>query len=785
MASGKIKGITVEIGGDTTKLGKAISEVDKQSNSLKGELKQVEKLLKMDPGNMDLIAQKQEILTRAVSDTSDKLKILKEAQEQVEEQFKNGKIDEGQYRAFQRELIKTSNELNDLEGELKDTDEALDKAGKGAKDSGEGFTIMKGALADMVADVITTAISSIGNLVGSLLELSEATEEYRQMQAKLEGSSKTFGYSMDFAKGKYEEFYKYLGDDQASTNAITNLMGIGTSTESVSKLAEGATAVWASYGDSIPIEGLTEAINETITVGKVTGGMADTINWAKNANEGLNNALSGNKEAQKAYNDAIKEGLPVEDAFNEALAKITDEQERADVVAKFLNGTYGDSKKTYDEMAGSILDANKAELDLKETQAKLGEAVAPVNTAITNLKSQALEAILPVVEKVSNAFLNLLTWFKEHPTATKILTAVVIALATAFGVLATALAIQGIISGVTKAIAFLNTTLLANPIVLIIALITGLVAGFIYLWNNCDAFREFWINLWKKIKSFCSTAITGIKNFVTKTMPEIINNIINWFKQLPKKVSEWLTNTINKVKTWASNMKNKATETGRNFINNIVDKVKQIPSKVYNALKGCYAKVTSWGSSMTSKAKSAVSKVVTGISDKLKTAVSKVKSIGGDIVRGLWNGIGDKVGWIKDKLAGFKDSVMNALKNFFGIHSPSRLMRDEIGYNLSAGIAEGIDSGEPVKAVDKLSNDILNGVGDINGATINRKLNTTFSVGSAGVGKNNDLLNRLDSIYDRLNRLQIVLDTGTLVGETVDAYDQAFANRKTQLARGW
>ena len=516
MASGKIKGITVEIGGDTTKLGKAISEVDKQSNSLKGELKQVEKLLKMDPGNMDLIAQKQEILTRAVSDTSDKLKILKEAQGQVEEQFKNGDIDEGQYRAFQRELIKTSNELNDLEKELKETDEALDKTGKGAKDSGEGFTIMKGALADMVADVITTAISSIGNLVGSLLELSEATEEYRQMQAKLEGSSKTFGYSMDFAKGKYEEFYKYLGDDQASTNAITNLMGIGTSTESVSKLAEGATAVWASYGDSIPIEGLTEAINETITVGKVTGGMADTINWAKNANEGLNNALSGNKEAQKAYNDAIKEGLPVEDAFNEALAKITDEQERADVVAKFLNGTYGDSKKTYDEMAGSILDANKAELDLKETQAKLGEAVAPVNTAITNLKSQALEAILPVVEKVSNAFLNLLTWFKEHPTATKILTAVVIALATAFGVLATALAIQGIISGVTKAIAFLNTTLLANPIVLIIALITGLVAGFIYLWNNCDAFREFWINLWEKINLFVVRRLQVLKNSLPK-----------------------------------------------------------------------------------------------------------------------------------------------------------------------------------------------------------------------------------------------------------------------------
>lgn len=267
MASSKIKGITVEIGGDTTKLGKAIGDIEKQSNSLKGELKQVEKLLKMDPGNADLMAQKQEILTRAVSETTEKLKVLKEAQSQVEDQFNNGDIGEDQYRAFQRELIKTENELKDLQSELDETGDDLKDAGDSAEDSSEGFTIMKGALADMVANAITSAVSAIGDLIGALFDLSEATEEYRQMQAKLEGSSETFGYSMDFAKEKYEEFYKYLGDDQASTNAITNLMGIGAETETVSQLAEGATAVWASYGDSIPIEGLTEAINETITVG--------------------------------------------------------------------------------------------------------------------------------------------------------------------------------------------------------------------------------------------------------------------------------------------------------------------------------------------------------------------------------------------------------------------------------------------------------------------------------------------------------------------------------------
>jgi chromosome segregation ATPase len=267
MASGKIRGITVEIGGDTTKLGKALQSSEMTTKSLQSELRQVDKLLQFDPGNVDLLAQKQKILTQAVEETSEKLKILEQAEAQVVEQFNKGDIGEDQLRAFQREIIETQNKLSKFESDLDGTGDSLKDVGDSAEQSGDGFTVFKGALADIVSNVIQSAISSIGNLVGSLLKLSEATEEYRTMQAKLSGSAETFGYATDFAKGKYEEFYTYLGDDQAATNAITNLMGIGTSTESVSKLAEGATAVWASYGDSIPIEGLTEAINETITVG--------------------------------------------------------------------------------------------------------------------------------------------------------------------------------------------------------------------------------------------------------------------------------------------------------------------------------------------------------------------------------------------------------------------------------------------------------------------------------------------------------------------------------------
>lgn len=788
MASGKIKGITVEIGGDTTKLGEAIADSEKKTRSLQGELKQVERLLKMDPGNVELLAQKQDLLTQAVAETTKKLETLKDAEADVIAQFANGEIGEDQLRAFQREIVATEQKLEGFKSELSGTKDEVKEVGESAEKSGDGFTIMGGALADLVADVIRGAVSAIGDLIGSLLELSEATEEYRAMQAKLEGSSETFGYSMEFASEKYKEFYKYLGDDQMSTNAITNLMGIGAETETVSKLAEGATAVWASYGDSIPIESLTESINESITVGKVTGTLADSINWAKDANEGLNKALDGNVEAQKAYKDAIEEGLPVEDAFNEALAKITDSQERADVIAKFLNDTYGESKKAYDETADSILDANEAELKLKDTQAQLGETMAPVNTALTNLKTQALDAITPLVQTLAGAFMDLYTWLQANPAVMQALVAIAIALASAFTVLAGALAIQGIITGVTKAVAFLNTTLLANPITLIIALITGLVAGFLYLWNNCDAFRQFWINLWNNIKEVTGTIVRALGEFFTVMIPEFLNNVIKWFKSLPEKVRNGIASMVEKVQTVFTNVKDKAISLVTTTVSNVFNTASQIPGKIASAISGAISAVVTWGTNLASKGVEAGQKLLTSIINKAKEIPGKIVSIGADIVTGLWNGIGNKVQWLKDKIAGFVGDVTSWLKKFFGIKSPSRLMRDEIGRYLAEGIGAGItdNADSPIQALNDLGEEMLAQDLGLNEATINRKLSHTFNANTGAVMgvTNKDIVAKLDGIYERLGRLQMITDTGALVGEMIDKIDVGLGDIQALRLRG-
>lgn len=457
----------------------------------------------------------------------------------------------------QTKLSKAENASDKFTSSLKKTKSASD----GADD---GFTVLKGTLADLGANVISSVVSSISGLVQSLLDLGEATEEYRSMQAKLSGASETFGYSIDFANEKYEEFYRYLGDDQMSTNAITNLMGLGTSTESISDIANGAIGVWASYGDSIPIESLTEAVNETIQVGKVTGTFADTINWAKISNEDMSASLGKGSKAQKAFNKAIKDGETQEDAFSMALSATSSQQERAEIVARFLNNTYGESKKTYDEMTGSIQDANTAELDLKETQAQLAEAVAPVNGALAELKNESLQKMLPIVESLSEAFMEFKGWLEEHPVVADILK---VALVTLTSVIVT---LTAVVVAWTIAQWALNSAILANPItwiiVGIVAAITAVIAIIVVVikywdeiveavkkcvdfivqkWNEfvgwintnvVQPVKKFFSDLWSGIKETASSLWEGIKNawssFTNWIDTNIIQPIISFFQGL-------------------------------------------------------------------------------------------------------------------------------------------------------------------------------------------------------------------------------------------------------------
>lgn len=189
--AGNIKGITIEIGGNTQPLNKALESVNKQTKDLQSELKQVERLLKLDPGNTELLAQKQKLLAESIEQTKTKLETLREAQRQVEEQFAKGEIGEQQYRALQREVVATEQKLESLEKQLKDMEPAveslsqkLEKAGEKMKTAGDkmsdaGKKLSVGVTAPIAAVGTVAAKSSIEfeSAFAGVRKTVDATEE--------------------------------------------------------------------------------------------------------------------------------------------------------------------------------------------------------------------------------------------------------------------------------------------------------------------------------------------------------------------------------------------------------------------------------------------------------------------------------------------------------------------------------------------------------------------------------------------------------------------------------
>lgn len=255
-AATKIQGITVEIGGDTTKLGKAIGDANKQSADLQKELRGVNSLLKMDPSNVVLLQQKSDLLTESVSDARDKLKTLEAAQASVEAQFKAGTLGADQYRDFQREVEKTKADIKKYEQELADMDRTQDEAADSADDLGDateeagdkaekstqGWTVLKGVLTNLATDAIRKAADGLKDLVSSGLEMASDLAEAENVV------DTTFGGSADaiyeFAQGAAEQFgISQLSAEKYAGSIGAALKGIGFDDDQVAEMSQQLTGL--------------------------------------------------------------------------------------------------------------------------------------------------------------------------------------------------------------------------------------------------------------------------------------------------------------------------------------------------------------------------------------------------------------------------------------------------------------------------------------------------------------------------------------------------------------
>lgn len=401
MASSRVKGITVQIGGDTTGLDKALKGVNKEIQNTQKDLKDVERLLKLDPTNTELLRQKQHLLGEQVETTSQKLEKLKDAEKQVQAQFEKGDVSEKQYNDLKREIEATEIGLKNLKSEAVKTERSIrgidekpiDEVADAADDA-ERQLKEAGKEASNFGDYLKAGaiIEGAKGIVSGLKDVVEESKEYMKTMGSLEVSSERAGYSAEETTELYKTLYGVLGDNQAAATTTANLQAIGLSQDKLIRLANASVGAWEKYNGSIPIDGLAEAINETVKAGEVTGAFADVLNWGAKEGETYGVKMKAATKENEEWNQSVADAVTAEDFFNLALSKCTTEAERANLImlAMAKQGLAG-AGEAWQENNAALVENNQANADLQEQIAELGEVVLPFITEITKLASGLLD----------------------------------------------------------------------------------------------------------------------------------------------------------------------------------------------------------------------------------------------------------------------------------------------------------------------------------------------------------------------------------------------------------
>lgn len=558
-----------------------------------------------------------------------------------------------------------------------------DKAGANIESFGDK---MKGVLAGI----------SVAALAASIGELVSVTNEFQEDMGKLSVAAQQNNVATDAANGAYRDMVGILGETDQSVEAVNHLFALcGENTQALSDWTNIASGVYATFGDSLPLEGLTEAANETAKVGQVTGPLADAINWASEAAVQQGVALSGNQAAIDAYNSALADGATQEDAFNAALAACNTEQERAQLITDTLNGVYAEAGAQYQQTNADVIAYRQSQSDLTAAMSSLGQAFMPIVTGLTNVATMLLSGVQPAVQ-----------WFV---TNLPIIAPILAGIATTIGLLAVVLNASTIATtaqtvatnAAAAAQGLLNMVMNANPIALIVTLIAGLVVAIIGLWNNSEAFRNFVTGAFQQIQQVAQAVIDAIVNFFTVTVPNAIGVVIGFFQNLWNSIVSVFNGALSTVSGFVSSVVSFFTVSVPNAVSNMLSAAGRIPGQIASFLGNALSSAASFVGSFASSAIQAASQFVSNIVSGLSGLAGRVMSVGSDIVHGIWSGISGAAGWLMNQISGFANNIVSGIKGLFGIASPSKVMRDEVGKYIAEGVAVGWEKNDPMASIER------------------------------------------------------------------------------------
>ena len=427
---------------------KQMSNVNSELKTLRTEMAYSEEAFKGQANTMEALTAKDKLLRREIEQQEEKVRALEKAVSDSTEAYgESDKRTDGWRQSLNRaktDLLKMNRELEDnskyLDEARKSADnaaESIDEFGrevKDAADQSDGIADLIGSMSKLKdfakGGVIgAAAIGGLTAIKDAIFEVVDGTKEYRKIMGTLEVSSKKAGYSAEETQEAYRRLYAVLGDNQSAVTTVANLQAIGLSQKDLMEITDAAIGSWATYGDSIPIDGLAESINETIKAGEVTGTFADVLNWGAQEGETFGLILKDNvdftelsdKELEKLtdtqraqydatkaqydstkeFNEELADCNTTEDYFNLALKECSDNTERADLVMQAMSKQgLSDAADAWFEVNEDIVKANDAQADWEEATGKLGEVLSPAKDALLHFGADAVEWL---TEKIQGA----------------------------------------------------------------------------------------------------------------------------------------------------------------------------------------------------------------------------------------------------------------------------------------------------------------------------------------------------------------------------------------------
>ena len=783
MAS-RIQGITVEIGGDTTKLQNALKGVNGQIKSTQSQLKDVNKLLKLDPGNTELLAQKHKLLAEAVSETKEKLATLKTAAEQANTALANGEISKEQYDALQREIVETEQDLKNLETQANQSATAVQKiaaTGEKFKTVGDNISSAGQKLLPVTAGgtaLGTASVTTAANFESSMSQVQATMGITKDSMSKVNGQSvntmdtlsklaKKMGAETAFSASECAEALNYLAlagyDTEQMCNTLPTVLNLAAAGDiALADASDMVTDAMSALGMGVDeaetmVDQMAKTASTTntsvaqlgegiLTIGatakSIKGGTAE-LNTALGilANNGIKGAeggthlrniiLSLQNPTDKAAAQMEALGISVYDSegnmrsMNDILGDLNKSMdgmtsaEKSNIIGTIFNKTdlssvnalLANTGSTWDSLQKSITESGGAAQQMADTQLdNLQGQITILKSALEGLAISFGELLMPAIKQIVGWVQKFVDWLNGLSEGTKKTVVTIALLAAALGPVLIVIGkvisavtvvpkIAGVINTVKGAFAALNTTMLANPIVLIIAAIAALVAAFIYLWNNCDGFRQFWIDLWENVKQVAITVWNAIKEFFSQvweaiktifsTVFEVIKTLVTTYFNLYKTIIQTVFNVIktvittiweaikgvfttvfNVIKTLVTtyfNIYKTIIQTVLTIIQTVIttvwNTIKTVIITVLNAIKTIFSTVWNAIKTIISAVVSGIKGLITGDFTAVKNSITTIMNTIRSTITTIWNTIRSTVSTVLGAIKGAVTSVFNGIVN--------------------------------------------------------------------------------------------------------------------------